>query len=52
MVIDSANNLLSTLFSTPEMDRVFSDAEQVQQMLRFEWALSAALEGCGLAPPE
>ena len=52
MVIDSANNLLSTLFSTPEMDRVFSDAEQVQQMLRFEWALSAALEDCGLAPPE
>lgn len=52
MVIDSTYSLLSTLFSTPEMDHVFSDAEQVQQMLRFEWALSAALEDCGLANPE
>ncbi len=51
MVIDSNSSLLSTLFSTPEMDHVFSDAEQVQQMLRFEWALSAALEECGLASP-
>lgn len=51
MVIDFKSNLLSTLFSTPEMDRIFSDVEQVQQMLRFEWALSAALEDCGLANP-
>lgn len=51
MVNDSRHDLLSTLFSTPEMDHVFSDAEQVQHMLRFEWALSAALEDCGLAPP-
>ncbi len=50
MAIDTTHGLLSTLFSTPEMDAVFSDAEQVQQMLRFEWALSAALEDCGLAP--
>ena len=51
MVIDSNSSLLSTLFSTSEMDHVFSDAEQVQQMLRFEWALSASLEECGLASP-
>ena len=51
MAIDSTHGLLSTLFSTPEMDSVFSDAEQVQQMVRFEWALSAALEECGVAPP-
>ena len=51
MVIDFTSNLLSTLFSTPEMDCIFSDVEQVQQMLRFEWALSAALEECGLAGP-
>ena len=49
MVTDSTHSLLSTLFSTPEMDHVFSDAEQVQHMLRFEWALSAALEDCQLA---
>ena len=51
MAIDTAHGLLATLFSTPEMDSVFSDAEVVQQMLRFEWALSAALEDCGIAPP-
>ena len=51
MAIDTTHGLLSTLFSTPEMDSVFSDAEQVQQMLRFEWALSAALEDCGIAAP-
>jgi 3-carboxy-cis,cis-muconate cycloisomerase len=51
MVIHSTHGLLSNLFSTPEMDQVFSDAEQVRRMLRFEWALSAALEDCALAPP-
>ena len=45
------SNLLSTLFSTPEIDHVFSDVELVQRMLRFEWALSAALEDCGIATP-
>lgn len=51
MAIDTTDGVLSTLFSTPEMDSVFSGAGQVQQRVRFEWALSAALEDCGLAPP-
>jgi 3-carboxy-cis,cis-muconate cycloisomerase len=44
MAIDSI-----PLFSTPEMDRVFSIQNQLQHMARFEWALSAALESAGLA---
>jgi 3-carboxy-cis,cis-muconate cycloisomerase len=36
-------------FSKPEMDRVFSISSQLRQMIRFEWALSAALESAGLA---
>lgn len=43
-------SLNAGLVSTPAMDAVFSDAAQVQAMLRFEVALSAALEETGLAP--
>jgi len=39
----------SFLFSTPEMTRVFSPAEQLRAMVRFEWALSCALETHGRA---
>jgi 3-carboxy-cis,cis-muconate cycloisomerase len=45
-----AGGLLAKLFSTPAMERVFSDTNLVQQMLRFEWALQAALADCGVAP--
>jgi 3-carboxy-cis,cis-muconate cycloisomerase len=37
------------LFSTPEMDDVFSLVNQLRCMMRFEWALSGALERVGLA---
>jgi 3-carboxy-cis,cis-muconate cycloisomerase len=40
---------ISPFFSTPEMDRIFSLANQLRQMARFEWALSSALESAGLA---
>lgn len=39
----------SPFFSTPAMDRVFSRTNQLRQMVRFEWALSAALESAGIA---
>lgn len=37
------------LFSTPEMDRIFSLSGQLERMAEFEWALSTALESCGIA---
>ena len=37
------------LFSTPAMTRVFSAHSQLRAMMRFEWALTAALESRGLA---
>jgi 3-carboxy-cis,cis-muconate cycloisomerase len=40
---------IPSLFSTPEMDRFFSPAHQLRLMTRFEWALSSALETCGIA---
>ena len=43
------DGLNSFLFSTPEMTRVFSPAEQLRAMMRFEWALTCALESQGLA---
>ena len=46
MINDGMN---SFLFSTPEMSRVFSSAEQLRAMTRFEWALSCALEKNGRA---
>ena len=39
----------SFLFSTSEMTRVFSVAEQLRAMTRFEWALTRALESKGQA---
>lgn len=44
-----ATDSISPLFSTSDMDRVFSVANQLRQMTRFEWALSAALESAGRA---
>lgn len=44
-----SNDLNSRLFSTPEMSRVFSAEEQLRAMVRFEWALTLALEKQGLA---
>jgi 3-carboxy-cis,cis-muconate cycloisomerase len=44
-----SNGLNSFLFSTPEMSRVFSRQEQLRAMMRFEWALTGALEKYGLA---
>ena len=44
-----SNGLNSFLFSTPEMSRVFSQQEQLRAMMRFEWALTCALEKHGLA---
>jgi 3-carboxy-cis,cis-muconate cycloisomerase len=44
-----SNGLNSFLFSTPEMTRVFSHQEQLRAMMRFEWALTCALEKHGLA---
>lgn len=44
-----AESLNSFLFSTPEMMRVFSPQSQLRAMMRFEWALTRALEKVGLA---
>jgi 3-carboxy-cis,cis-muconate cycloisomerase len=44
-----SNDLNSFLFSTPEMTRVFSNEGQLRAMMRFEWALTGALEKHGLA---
>jgi 3-carboxy-cis,cis-muconate cycloisomerase len=38
-------------FSTPEMNSIFSPATQLRAMMRFEWALSCALEKAGIAEP-
>jgi 3-carboxy-cis,cis-muconate cycloisomerase len=45
----SNNELNSFLFSTPGMTRVFSPAERLRAMARFEWALGCALEANGRA---
>ena len=44
-----SDGLNSFLFSTPEMTRVFSAQERLRAMMRFEWALTRALEIHGLA---
>jgi 3-carboxy-cis,cis-muconate cycloisomerase len=44
-----SNGLNSFLFSTPDMTRVFSQEGQLRAMMRFEWALTCALEKNGLA---
>lgn len=46
-----SNSANSFLFSTPEMDRVFSADGQFKAMMRFEWALTCALEKEGIAEP-
>jgi 3-carboxy-cis,cis-muconate cycloisomerase len=38
-----------SMFSTTAMDELFSVANQIRLMVRFEWALSGALESEGLA---
>ena len=48
-VYPMSNGLNSFLFSTPEMTRVFSPEAQLSAMMRFEWALTCALEKHGLA---
>jgi len=40
---------IASLFSTPDMDEIFSLPRQLQYMMRFEWALAAALEANGIA---
>src|ERR1700739_1538946 len=44
------DRLNSFLFSTPEMTQVFAPEEELRAMMRFEWALTSALEKHGLAP--
>jgi 3-carboxy-cis,cis-muconate cycloisomerase len=44
-----SDGLNSFLFSTPDMSRVFSVGAQLRAMMRFEWALTCALETHGLA---
>jgi 3-carboxy-cis,cis-muconate cycloisomerase len=41
----------SVFFSTPEMNEIFSARGQLRAMMRFEWALSCALEKAGIAEP-
>ena len=45
----SDGGLNSFLFTTPEMSSAFSPEAQLRAMMRFEWALSSALEAHGLA---
>jgi 3-carboxy-cis,cis-muconate cycloisomerase len=44
-----SNELNAPLFSTPEMTHVFSARQQLRAMMRFEWALTCALEKQGMA---
>src|SRR6185437_216150 len=48
-VVATGADLNSFLFSTPQMADVFSPASQLRAMMRFEWALTRALERHGLA---
>lgn len=43
------NDLNASLFSTHEMSRIFSSSQQLRAMMRFEWALTCALEAQGIA---
>jgi 3-carboxy-cis,cis-muconate cycloisomerase len=49
VLIQMATESNSPFFSSPAMDRVFSRTNQLRQMVRFEWALSVALESAGIA---
>jgi 3-carboxy-cis,cis-muconate cycloisomerase len=44
-----SNGLNSFLFTTPEMTHVFSQDGQLRAMMKFEWALTYALEKHGIA---
>lgn len=44
-----SGNRQTTMFSTPAMDEIFSPRAQLRAMMRFEWALSRALEDAGIA---
>jgi 3-carboxy-cis,cis-muconate cycloisomerase len=44
-----SDSLNSFLFSTPAMSSVFSGDAQLRAMMRFEWALTRAIEKHGLA---
>src|SRR5579871_413114 len=48
-MLEMTDCLNSFLFSTPEMTPVFSQRAQLRAMMRFEWALTCALEKAGLA---
>ena len=45
------DDLNAFLFTTPEMTLVFSSEAQLRAMMRFEWALTCALEKHDLAAP-
>ena len=42
-------NSSSQIFSVPDVARIFSLENHLRQMVRFEWALTGALEAAGLA---
>jgi hypothetical protein len=46
---DMSSDDTGFLFSTPEMTEIFSLTFQLRAMMRFEWALSVALEKNGIA---
>lgn len=48
-IFEMASEFNSPFFSSPAMDYVFSRTNQLRQMVRFEWALSAALESACIA---
>src|ERR1700756_365398 len=48
-IFEMAAESNSPVFSSPAMDHVFSRTNQLREMVRFEWALSAALESAGIA---
>ncbi|NYF91547.1 3-carboxy-cis,cis-muconate cycloisomerase [Tunturiibacter empetritectus] len=50
MALNSPTRIYDPLFATPEIAAVFSGRGQVEQMLRFEWALAVALEEACVIP--
>lgn len=44
-----SSDTIGFLFSTPAMTETFSLSRQLRAMMQFEWALTCALEECGLA---
>lgn len=45
----TSSEFLPNMFSTPVMSEIFSLGAQLRAMVRFEWALSSALEAAGIA---